>query len=153
MAAVFLLLGLVLSSTPVSFPLYLVAYLITMLPVFAKVAQNFAHGKYFDEYLLILVASLGAFLLRNYAEASVVLILHGVGKIASDLVLNSTHKSVAQQTPEVPEKASVVNMKEKNVRLRRPRSASVNLCWFAQASACRLTALCCGVTARWMMLR
>ena len=110
-AAVFLLLGLVLSSTPVSFPLYLVAYLITMLPVFAKVAQNFAHGKYFDEYLLILVASLGAFLLRNYAEASVVLILHGVGKIASDLVLNSTHKSVAQQTPEVPEKASVVNMK------------------------------------------
>ena len=110
-AVVFLLLGLVLSSTPVSFPLYLVAYLITMLPVFGKVAQNCAHGKYFDEYLLILVASLGAFVLRNYAEASVVLILHGVGKIVSDLVLNSTHRSVSQQTAEMPEKASVVNMK------------------------------------------
>ena len=60
--------------------------------------------------MLILIASFGAFLLRNYPEASVVLILHGVGTIISDLVLNSTHKSVSQQTATVPEKASVVNM-------------------------------------------
>ena len=54
-----------------------------------------------------MIASFGAFLLRNYPEASVVLILHGVGTIISDLVLNSTHKSVSQQTATVPEKASV----------------------------------------------
>ena len=76
----------------------------------AKVARNCTHGKFFDEYMLILIASFGAFLLRNYPEASVVLILHGVGTIISDLVLNSTHKSVSQQTATVPEKASVVNM-------------------------------------------
>ena len=73
-------------------------------------ARNCTHGKFFDEYMLILIASFGAFLLRNYPEASVVLILHGVGTIISDLVLNSTHKSVSQQTATVPEKASVVNM-------------------------------------------
>ena len=109
-AAAFLVLGLVLSSTPAAFPLYLIAYLITVLPVAAKVARNCTHGKFFDEYMLILIASFGAFLLRNYPEASVVLILHGVGTIISDLVLNSTHKSVSQQTATVPEKASVVNM-------------------------------------------
>lgn len=109
-AAVFLALGLVLRKTPAAFPLYLIAYLITVLPVASRVAQNCTHGKYFDEYMLILIASLGAFLLRNYPEASVVLILHGIGTIVSDLVLNSTHKSLSQQTASVPDKASVVNM-------------------------------------------
>nr|WP_297172425.1 heavy metal translocating P-type ATPase [uncultured Agathobaculum sp.] len=112
-AAVFLLLGLLLRNTPAAFPIYLVAYAVTVLPVVAKVAQNCAHGKYFDEYLLILIASLGAFILRNYAEASIVLILHGVGKIVSDVVLNATHKSISQQTMFVPDKATIVNMQGK----------------------------------------
>lgn len=91
--------------------LYLIAYLITVLPVAAKVAYHFTHGKYFDEYLLILIASLGAFLLRHYPEASLVLILHSAGQIAGDLVLSSTHKSMTRQTITVPDKASLVNMK------------------------------------------
>ena len=82
-----------------------------MLPVAAKVAYHFTHGKYFDEYLLILIASLGAFLLRHYPEASLVLILHSAGQIAGDLVLSSTHKSMTRQTITVPDKASLVNMK------------------------------------------
>lgn len=111
-AVVFLLLGLLLQRTSdtVAFILYLIAYLITVLPIAANVARNFTHGKYFDEYLLILVSSFGAFLLGLHAEASVVLILHGVGKMISDLVLSSTHKSLSQQVDFIPERASVVNM-------------------------------------------
>ena len=70
-AVVFLLLGLLLQRTSdtVAFILYLIAYLITVLPIAANVARNFTHGKYFDEYLLILVSSFGAFLLGLHAEA------------------------------------------------------------------------------------
>lgn len=116
-AALFLVVGLLLGQMGFSFAFYLIAYLITVLPVAAKVAHNFTHGKYFDEYLLILIASLGAFLLGYRAEASVILILHGVGKIVSDLVLGSTHKSLSQQTGFVPEKASVVNMQGEEHRV------------------------------------
>ena len=116
-AALFLVVGLLLGQMGFSFAFYLIAYLITVLPVAAKVAHNFTHGKYFDEYLLILIASLGAFLLGYRAEASVILILHGVGKIISDLVLGSTHKSLSQQTGFVPEKASVVNMQGEERRV------------------------------------
>jgi len=116
-AALFLVVGLLLGQMGFSFAFYLIAYLITVLPVAAKVAHNFTHGKYFDEYLLILIASLGAFLLGYRAEASVILILHGVGKIVSDLVLGSTHKSLSQQTGFVPEKASVVNMQGEERRV------------------------------------
>ena len=110
-AAIFLVAGLLLRQAGVAFALYLIAYLITVLPVAAKVAYHFTHGKYFDEYLLILIASLGAFLLRHYPEASLVLILHSAGQIAGDLVLSSTHKSMTRQTITVPDKASLVNMK------------------------------------------
>lgn len=109
-AAIFLIFGVFLQQTGIGFVFYLIAYLITVLPILTKVAYHFTHGKYFDEYLLIFIASLGAFLLGNHAEASVVLILHGVGKIVSDLVLSSTHKSLTQQTDFIPDRASVVNM-------------------------------------------
>lgn len=109
-AALFLILGAFLSQVGFGFAFYLIAYLITVLPIIIKVAHQFTHGKYFDEYLLILISSFGAFLLGNQAEASIILILHGVGKIVSDLVLASTHKSLTQQTEFVPSIATVVNM-------------------------------------------
>ena len=109
-AAVLLIAGLVLPWYVASLVLYLIAYLITVLPVAATVARHITHGKYFDEYLLILLASFGAFLLGHRAEASVILILHSLGRIVSDFVLSSTHKSMTQQTTFVPDHASVVNM-------------------------------------------
>lgn len=109
-AAVFLVLGALLSGLGIGSFLYLVAYLITVLPIVIRVANNFTHGKYFDEYLLILIASFGAFLLGRRPEASIVLILHGIGKMISDLVLASTHKSLAKQVDFIPVQASLVNM-------------------------------------------
>lgn len=109
-AAIFLIFGVFLRQTGIGFVFYLIAYLITVLPIAGKVAYHFTHGKYFDEYLLILIASLGAFLLGNRPEASAILILHDVGKIISDLVLASTHKSLTKQTDFIPDRASVVNM-------------------------------------------
>ncbi|WNX86571.1 heavy metal translocating P-type ATPase [Agathobaculum sp. NTUH-O15-33] len=117
-AAVFLVLGMVLPIAGVSLAMYVVAYLITVLPVAARVVRGFTHGKYFNEYLLIFIASLGAFLLGRRPEASIVLILHSVGKLISDMVLHSTHGALREQTDFVPERASIVNMQgeEKHVQ-------------------------------------
>lgn len=109
-AAIFLIFGVFLRQTGIGSVFYLIAYLITVLPIAGKVAYHFTHGIYFDEYLLILIASLGAFLLGNHPEASAILILHDVGKIISDLVLASTHQSLTKQTDFIPDRATVVNM-------------------------------------------
>lgn len=111
-AVVFLALGLVLKGVneTVAFVMYLIAFIITVVPIAVTVAHNFTHGKYFDEHLLVFVASFGAFLLGMRVEASLVLILYDVGKVVSDLVLCSTHKSLSEQIYEIPEKAFVVNM-------------------------------------------
>lgn len=109
-AAIFLIVGVFLRQTGVGVVFYLIAYLITVLPIATQVAYHVTHGRYFDKYMLILIASLGAFLLGNRPEATLVLMLHAVGKMVSDLVLGSTHKSLTQQTGFVPDRASVVNM-------------------------------------------
>lgn len=110
-AAVFLVLGVVFrQSATAALILNLIAFLITVFPVAATVARNITHGQYFSEYLLIFVASLGAFLLGFRTEATFVLILHNVGKILSDMVLGNTHKTLSKQIDYVPQQASIVNM-------------------------------------------
>lgn len=110
-AAIVLVAGIAMGDSSAALPLCLLAFLITALPIAARVLTNLTHGSFFDEYLLVLIASIGAFALGSRAEATVVLILFEIGKIAGDIVLASTYQSLPQQHDFMPEKATVVNMK------------------------------------------
>ena len=110
-AAIVLVAGIAMGGSNAALPLCLLAFLITALPIAARVLTNLTHGSFFDEYLLVLIASIGAFALGSRAEATVVLILFEIGKIAGDIVLASTYQALPQQHDFMPEKATVVNMK------------------------------------------
>lgn len=110
-AAIVLVAGIAMGGSSAALPLCLLAFLITALPIAARVLTNLTHGSFFDEYLLVLIASIGAFALGSRAEATVVLILFEIGKIAGDIVLASTYQALPQQHDFMPEKAMVVNMK------------------------------------------
>lgn len=110
-AAIVLVAGIAMGDSSAALPLCLLAFLITALPIAARVLTNLTHGSFFDEYLLVLIASIGAFALGSRAEATVVLILFEIGKIAGDIVLASTYQALPQQYDFMPEKATVVNMK------------------------------------------
>ncbi|MDY3618071.1 heavy metal translocating P-type ATPase [Agathobaculum sp.] len=116
-AAVFLIIGRVLEQGTGALVFYLIAYLIAVLPVAVTVVRDMMHGKYFSEYLLIFLASLGAFLLDQRFEASLVLILHSIGKLINDMVLGKTRNSLSQQTDFVPVQASLVNMEGEERRV------------------------------------
>lgn len=110
-AAIVLVAGIAMGGSSAALPLCLLAFLITALPIAARVLTNLTHGSFFDEYLLVLIASIGAFALGSRAEATIVLILFEIGKIAGDIVLASTYQALPQQHDFMPEKATVVNMK------------------------------------------
>lgn len=110
-AAIVLVAGIAMGDSSAALPLCLLAFLITALPIAARVLTNLTHGSFFDEYLLVLIASIGAFALGSRAEATVVLILFEIGKIAGDIVLASTYQALPPQHDFMPEKATVVNMK------------------------------------------
>lgn len=110
-AAIVLVAGIAMGGSSAALPLCLLAFLITALPIAARVLTNLTHGSFFDEYLLVLIASIGAFALGSRAEATIVLILFEIGKIAGDIVLASTYQALPPQHDFMPEKATVVNMK------------------------------------------
>ena len=110
-AAIVLVAGIAMGDSSAALPLCLLAFLITALPIAARVLTNLTHGSFFDEYLLVLIASIGASALGSRAEATIVLILFEIGKIAGDIVLASTYQALPQQHDFMPEKATVVNMK------------------------------------------
>ena len=111
-AAVLVIAGAVFGqSDGIAFVLYLLSFLLTAVPIAGKAVQEVSHGRFFSEHLLMLVVSLGAFLLGRRPEAAIVLILHGVGRAASDFIVAGARSEVPQQNDVVPEKAAVVNLK------------------------------------------
>lgn len=117
--ALFLVIGLLLrQQKTASFALFILAYIAVGFPTVIAVARGFTRGKYFNENLLILIASLGAFLLKRYPEASFVLMLHELGKLISDLVLGNARKSLSKLTDFVPDYAAVVNMQGEERRVQ-----------------------------------
>ena len=111
-AAVLVIAGAVFGqSDSIAFVLYLLSFLLTAVPIAGKAVQEVSHGRFFSEHLLMLVVSLGAFLLGRRPEAAIVLILHGVGRAASDFIVAGARSEVPQQNDVVPEKAAVVNLK------------------------------------------
>ena len=116
-SAVLLAVGIFMNNTTAALALQLVAYLITALPIAVRVAGNITHGRLFDEHLLVLLATIGAFALGSRLEAGIVLILFEIGKIASDKVLGSVYESLPKQSELIPEKATRVNMKGEERRV------------------------------------
>lgn len=111
-AAVLVIAGAVFGqSDSIAFVLYLLSFLLTAVPIAGKAVQEVSHGRFFSEHLLMLVVSLGAFLLGRRPEAAIVLILYGVGRAASDFIVAGARSEVPQQNDVVPEKAAVVNLK------------------------------------------
>lgn len=116
-ACAFLIFGYALKKSSAGTTFSVIAYIIAMLPILVKVVQNFTQGSYFDENIMTLIASFGALLLGAREEAAVVLILHGIGKMASDFVLVSTHKSLTRPINFLPDLSSVVNMQGEERRV------------------------------------
>lgn len=70
--------------------LFAAAYIIFAYDVLFTAAKNILRGKIFDENFLMAIASLGAFVLRDYPEAAAVMLLYQIGEL---LTHNATEKS------------------------------------------------------------
>lgn len=76
--------------------LYVVAYVILSYDVFYKACKNLCHKELFDENFLMIIATLGAFIIKQYPEAVVVMLFYQIGESLSDYaVANSREKIVS----------------------------------------------------------
>lgn len=87
---------------------FLVTYFIIGGDVVKKAAHNISIGQIFDENFLMLVATVGAFLVGDYPEAVAVMLFYQVGEWFQDYAVNRSRKSIAALMDIRPDSANVV---------------------------------------------
>lgn len=97
---------------PVGMPwkllLFLVPYLLIGWDVLWKAVRNIAHGQVFDENFLMSIATIGALILGEYAEAAGVMLFYQVGELFQSIAVGRSRRSIAQLMDIRPDTAVVL---------------------------------------------
>lgn len=100
--------GFIVPYEWVSLLLFVAAYLTVGYSVIIKAVKNIRQGQVFDENFLMLVATLGAFALREYSEAVAVMLFYKVGELFESIAVGRSRKSVSELINIVPEYANIM---------------------------------------------
>lgn len=96
--------------------LFLVVYFIIGGDVVKKACSNIAEGQIFDENFLMLIATVGAFIVGEYPEAVAVMLFYQVGEWFQSYAVNRSRKSIKDLMNIRPDYANVIrNGDEKEV--------------------------------------
>jgi Cd2+/Zn2+-exporting ATPase len=115
LALILFLIGLIfyapLHATPFHLAEYAVmvpAYLLSGYPVLRGALRNIRQRKVFDEYFLMTIATLGAWLIHAVPEAVGVMIFYMFGEFLQDLAVNRSRRSIKSLLAIKPETASLI---------------------------------------------
>ncbi len=90
-----------------SLGVFLTAYLIIGGDVLYRAGRNILHGKVFDENFLMSLATIGAFIVGDFAEAVAVMLFYQVGELFQDYAVDQSRKSIAGLMDIRPDYANV----------------------------------------------
>lgn len=89
------------------FLLYLIPYLMVGYDIIYKAFRNIRHGQVFDENFLMMVATFGAFGVREYSEAAAVMLFYQVGELFQGYAVGKSRQSIADMMDICPEYANI----------------------------------------------
>ncbi|HOB82515.1 MAG TPA: heavy metal translocating P-type ATPase [Peptococcaceae bacterium] len=74
--------------------LFLLSYFLIGGKVVAKAFRNLFQGRVFDEHMLMTIATLGAFAIREYPEAVAVMLFYEIGEFLQERAVNKSRRSI-----------------------------------------------------------
>ena len=101
--------GLALQHTQIyaSLAVFVVAYLLVGYGVLKAAFSSMLKRQVFNEYLLMSLATFGAFFLGEYPEAVAVMLFYNIGELFEDYAVGKSRKSIAEIMAIRPEMATV----------------------------------------------
>ena len=94
-------------GSPFSLAAFLVAYVIIGGDVLWRAVRNILRGKVFDENFLMSLATIGAFIVGDFAEAIAVMMFYQVGELFQDYAVDQSRDSIAALMNIRPDYANV----------------------------------------------
>lgn len=77
------------------FILFITSYLIVGGEIVIRAGKNLVNGLVFDENFLMSIATIGAFLIGEYAEAVAVMLFYQLGELFQDIAVNRSRRSIS----------------------------------------------------------
>lgn len=87
--------------------LYLIPYLLIGYDIIFDAVRNIRNGQIFDENFLMLIATVGAFVVGEYAEAVAVMLFYQVGELFQGYAVGKSRQSIADLMDICPEYANI----------------------------------------------
>ena len=94
-------------NTWILFVIYLVPYLVIGYDIVYKAVRNISHGQVFDENFLMMVATFGAFGVKEYSEAVAVMLFYQVGELFQGYAVGKSRQSISAMMDICPEYANI----------------------------------------------
>ncbi|MCD8202509.1 MAG: cadmium-translocating P-type ATPase, partial [Prevotella sp.] len=88
---------------------YVVAYLPVGIDVIKEAIESAVKGDVFSEFMLMSVASIGAFAIGEYPEAVAVMLFYCIGETLQDMAVDKARDNIKSLVAFRPDKAMVVN--------------------------------------------
>ncbi len=101
-------LGFFVKDMPYHLVLNVIAYFIIGYNVLEIALKNILKGDIFDENFLMMIATIGAFIVGSYGEAVAVMIFYKVGEFFQDLAVNKSKNSIKALLKLKPDKANLL---------------------------------------------
>lgn len=106
---IFLILGLIFSNNII---LLTISYVFVSKEVYYNAIKNIKDGEIFDENFLMIIATLGAFYIKEYPEAVLVMLLFSIGEYLSDQAVDNSKKAIVDL---MDLRSDKINLKSKGV--------------------------------------
>lgn len=95
-SAVFFAIGFFIKEPHARLAAFAVSYLIVGIPVIKLAFLNLKNGQLFDEHFLMMIATLGAFFVGEYAEGVAVMLFYQIGEIFQDKAVGKSRDSIKE---------------------------------------------------------
>lgn len=109
-----IILSIILFALSYVFPKYkliflVLSYIIVSYELYINAIKEILEGEIFNENILMIIATIGAFVIKSYSEAVIVVLLFQIGEYLSDLAVDNSKKKIVSL---IDLKSDFVNLKK-----------------------------------------
>lgn len=109
-----IILSIILFVLSYVFPKYkliflVLSYIIVSYELYINAIKEILEGEIFNENILMIIATIGAFVIKSYSEAVIVVLLFQIGEYLSDLAVDNSKKRIVSL---IDLKSDFVNLKK-----------------------------------------
>lgn len=94
---------------------YVVAYIPVGFPVIKDALQSIGKGEVFSEFLLMSIATIGAFAIKEYPEGVAVMLFYAVGEVFQTLAVSRAKSNIKALLDQRPDEVTIVEANSSRV--------------------------------------